>query len=138
MPRSHSRSIGLIDNEVDGGTGDPGGGAKGFRPRLSFVVVEGMGSGLGGLISITGIGVGDGVVCPRLITRKDVELGFYGRRRNATLRHFRGLNEGNIRDGASGTEDARRARGRLACEGAAAPLAWPHVSRVLLGMSCGR
>ena len=68
-----------LDNEVDRSAGDPGGGAKGFRPRLSFVVVEGVGGGVGGLISITGVGVGDGVVCPRLITRKDVELAWLSR-----------------------------------------------------------
>ena len=73
-------------------------------------------NGVGGLVSVAGVGVGDGVVSPRLVTRKDVELGFHCRRRNATLRHFRGLNESNIRDGASGADDARRGRGWRAKE----------------------
>ena len=48
------------------------------------------------MVSVSGIGVGNGAVRPRLVTRKDLELGFDRRRSDATLSHFRGLNKSNI------------------------------------------
>ena len=52
---------------------------------------------------------------PRLVTRKDVELGVDRRRGDATPSHLR-RNESNIGDGAGGAENARRSRGRRAEE----------------------
>ena len=105
------RKVPGFDNEVDRGASDTGGCAEGVRLRLCFVVVKGVRGGVGGLVGITGVGVGDGIVRPRLVTRQDLKLGFDSRRRDASLRHFRGLNESNIRNGAGGSADARRSRG---------------------------
>ena len=105
-----------LGDEVNGSASGSGGPAKSFRPRFRIVVGECAGNGVGGLVGVAGIGVGDGAITPRLVTRQNVQLGFHRRRRDATLRHLRGLNKGNVGDGASGAEDARRSRSRRAKE----------------------
>ena len=77
---------------------------------------QGSGDGVRGLVSVACVRGSDGVVCPRLVTRKNVQLGLDRRRGDAVLSHLRRLYESNIRNRAGGLEDARNGRGRRAKE----------------------
>ena len=105
-----------MDNGVDRGAGDAGGRAKDIRPQLGNVGVKGLRDGVGGLVGVACIGVGDGAVCPRLVTRKDVQLGFDHRCGDAALGHLRRLDKSHVGDRAGGPENTRGRRSRRAKE----------------------
>ena len=58
------------DRRCSGGGGNRAGG---FRPSGSNVGVGNVGNCVCGLVGVAGIGRGDGVVAPRLVTRQDVQ-----------------------------------------------------------------
>ena len=75
--RSESRQGGdgkviVMNDSADRRSGGGGNRAQGFRPRGSNVGVEGVWNGVCDLVGVAGIGRGDGVVAPRLVTRQDV------------------------------------------------------------------
>ena len=109
--RGDREVIGL-NHEVDGGASGARSNAESLSPGLGVGVEdEGVGNGVGGLVSVAGVGVGDGVVAPRLVAGKDVQLGLHRCCRDAGLRHLRWLDELDFGHGASGAEDTRRSWG---------------------------
>ena len=115
--QSRDREVVFPDDEVDRGASGAGGDTEGRRPDLRVGSEdEGVGDDVGGLVGVSGIGACDGIVSPRLVACEDMKLGLHRRRRDARLRHFRGLHELDVGDRAGGAENARRSRGRCAEE----------------------